>query len=109
LTQEMVDALTEQVHKIETTDGVLSDWSIPGEHSASAAYDMARTVCRRAERNLVRLMESGEDVGAFVVPYLNRLSDLLWLFGRLLELRAGVDARLRDTQHKGPRWSRAWS
>lgn len=109
LTQEMVDALTDQVHKIETADGVLSDWSIPGEHSASAAYDMARTVCRRAERNLVRLMESGEDVGAFAVPYLNRLSDLLWLFGRLLELRAGVDARLRDAEHKGPRWSRAWS
>jgi cob(I)alamin adenosyltransferase len=109
LTQEMVDALTEQVHKIETTDGVLSDWSIPGEHSASAAYDIARTVCRRAERNLVRLMESGEEVGAFAVSYLNRLSDLLWLFGRLLELRAGVDARLRDNGHKGPRWSRAWS
>src|SRR5882672_11700427 len=81
LTQEMIDALTEQVHKIETTDGVLSDWSIPGEHSASAAFDIARTVCRRAERNLVRLMESGEEVGAFAVPYLNRLSDLLWLFG----------------------------
>jgi len=42
------------------------------------------------------------------VPYLNRLSDLLWLFGRLLEFRAGLDARLRDEQHKGPRWSRAW-
>jgi cob(I)alamin adenosyltransferase len=109
VTQGMVDALTEQVHKIEATGGVLSDWSIPGEHSASAAYDIARTVCRRAERNVIRLIESGEGVGAFIVPYLNRLSDLLWLFGRLLELRAGVDARLRDNDHQGPRWSRAWS
>jgi cob(I)alamin adenosyltransferase len=33
---------------------------------------------------------------------------LLWLFGRLLELRAGINARLRDEGHEGPRWSRAW-
>jgi cob(I)alamin adenosyltransferase len=43
-----------------------------------------------------------------VVPYINRLSDLIWLFGRLLELEAGVDSRLRDEQQKGARWSRAW-
>jgi cob(I)alamin adenosyltransferase len=108
VTEEMVDALTDQVHKIEAIEGVLSDWSIPGEHSAAAAYDVARTVCRRAERNLVRLRESGEEIGPSVIPYLNRLSDLLWLFGRLLEFRAGLDASLRDEQHKGPRWSRAW-
>lgn len=108
VTEEMVNALTDEVHKIEAIEGVLSDWSIPGEHAASAAYDVARTVCRRAERNLVRLSESGEEIGPLVVPYLNRLSDLLWLFGRLLEFRAGLDASLRDEQHKGPRWSRAW-
>jgi cob(I)alamin adenosyltransferase len=108
VTQEMVDSLTDHVHRIEAIEGVLSDWSIPGEHSASAAYDIARTVCRRAERSVVRLIESGEEVNAVVVVYLNRLSDLLWLFGRLLEQRAGVSARLRDAQHKGPRWSRAW-
>lgn len=108
VTGEMVDILTEEVHKIEAMEGVLSDWSIPGEHAASAAYDVARTVCRRAERNVVRLREAGEEVAAQIVPYLNRLSDLLWLFGRLLEFRAGVDATLRDEQHKGPRWSRAW-
>jgi cob(I)alamin adenosyltransferase len=104
----MVDALTDHVHRIEALEGVLSDWSLPGEHTAAAAYDVARTVCRRAERSVVRLVESGEEVDAVVVVYLNRLSDLLWLFGRLLELRAGVSARLRDDQHKGPRWSRAW-
>ncbi|MBA3713569.1 MAG: ATP:cob(I)alamin adenosyltransferase, partial [Pyrinomonadaceae bacterium] len=69
---------------------------------------IARTVCRRAERHVVRLAEAGEDTGPNVIAYLNRLSDLLWLLGRLLELRAGVDAKLRDTEHEGPRWSRAW-
>jgi cob(I)alamin adenosyltransferase len=108
VTEQMVESLTEQVHKIEAVEGILSDWSIPGEHAAAAAYDVARTVCRRAERSVVRLVESGEEVGAQVVPYLNRLSDLLWLFGRLLELKSGIDAKLRDQKHKGPRWSRAW-
>ena len=56
----------------------------------------------------MRLAETGAELSAHVVPYLNRLSDLLWLMGRLLELRAGVNARLRDDTHEGPRWSRAW-
>jgi cob(I)alamin adenosyltransferase len=43
-----------------------------------------------------------------VLPYLNRLSDLIWLFGRLIEFNAGVDARLRDGSATGPKWSRAW-
>ena|SRR5271165_2447996 len=109
LNSAMVDALTDQVHELEAIPGMLSDWSIPGEHTAAAAYDVARTVCRRAERNVVRLIESGEAVEADVLPYLNRLSDLLWLFGRKLELEAGVSGSLRSANAKtGPRWSRAW-
>src|ERR1043165_7300886 len=58
----MVDALTAQVHRIEAIEGVLADWSIPGEHAASAAYDVARTVCRRAERLIVGLREHGASI-----------------------------------------------
>jgi cob(I)alamin adenosyltransferase len=47
-------------------------------------------------------------VDSQVLAYLNRLSDVLWLFGRLLELHAGVESKLRDDQHAGARWSRAW-
>ena len=108
VTPEMVEALTAHVTRVEATEGILSDWSLPGDHAAAAAYDVARTVCRRAERAVVRLAETGAELNPHVVPYLNRLSDLLWLMGRLLELRAGVDARLRDDEHTGPRWSRAW-
>ena len=108
VTAEMVEALTAHVHRIEGTEGILSDWSLPGDHAAAAAYDVARTVCRRAERCVVRLAESGDGVSHHVTPYLNRLSDLLWLLGRLLELRAGINARLRDGEHEGPHWSRAW-
>jgi cob(I)alamin adenosyltransferase len=109
VTAEMVDALTAQVHELESTEGLLSDWSLPGEHPAGAFYDHARTVCRRAERCVVRLIESGEGVAPNVLPYLNRLSDLLWLFARKLEVDAGVNSSLREVNAKtGPKWSRAW-
>ncbi len=102
-----VDDLTEQVHRIESIDGILSDWSLPGAQVPSSAFEVARTVCRRAERCVVRLAEGGEEVQPEVLAYLNRLSDLIWLFGRLLERNAGNDARLRDDS-TGSRWSRAW-
>lgn len=106
---DIVDALTAQVHEIEATEGLLSDWSLPGEHTLAAAYDVAGTVCRRAERNVVRLAEAGETFDPNVLAYLNRLSDLLWLFARKLELAAGVSGALRAMNGKeGPRWSRAW-
>jgi cob(I)alamin adenosyltransferase len=102
LSTEDVDFLTQLVYKIEATEGVLADWSLPG------AYEICRTVCRRAERNAVHLAESGQPVTPEVLAYLNRLSDLLWLFGRLIEHNAGIDARLRDDSKAGPKWSRAW-
>jgi cob(I)alamin adenosyltransferase len=105
---EDVDRLTDLVHKIEATEGLVSDWSLPGAHPGAAAYEMARTTCRRAERVIVRFIEAGEEVDPNVLAYINRLSDVIWLFGRLLEVEAGVDSRLRDDQHGGPRWSRAW-
>jgi cob(I)alamin adenosyltransferase len=108
ISAEDVAHLTTLVHKIEATEDILSDWSLPGSHTEAATFEMARTVCRRAERNAVRLVESGAPVDPQVLAYLNRLSDVLWLFARLLELQAGVDSRLRDDKHAGTRWSRAW-
>ena len=105
----LVERLTAEVHRIEGIEGVLADWSIPGEHRAAAAYDLSRTICRRAERNLVRLQESGAVVQASILAYINRLSDLLWLFGRKLEHDAGVSGSLREVTGKtGNRFSRAW-
>jgi cob(I)alamin adenosyltransferase len=108
LTPEMIERLTAEVHRIEKIEGILSDWSLPGDVASAAAFDVARTICRRAERLVVRLQETGETVDAQVVTYLNRLSDLLWLVGRFLELKAGVNSRLRDDGHGGNKWSRAW-
>lgn len=109
VTQEMVDALTAAVHRFEAIDGVLADWSLSGELTTAAAFEVARTVCRRAERCVVRLAESGESLPPASLPYLNRLSDLLWIIARKLEHDAGVSGSLRDVTGKsGNRFSRAW-
>ena len=108
ISAEDVAMLTELVHKIEAIEGILSDWSLPGAHPESASFEVARTVCRRAERNVIRFVESGGVVKPEIIAYLNRLSDVIWLFGRLIEFNAGVDARLRDEAKTGPKWSRAW-
>jgi cob(I)alamin adenosyltransferase len=109
ITPDMVDRLTAEVHRLEAIEGVLADWSVSGSLTVAAAFDMARTICRRAERCAVRLLESGEPIQPAILSYLNRLSDLLWLCGRALEHGAGVSGSLRaETGRAGNRWSRAW-
>ena len=108
ITESMVDALTNHVHAMEAEPGILNDWSIPGELPDAAAFDVARTVCRRVERTAVELRDRGELSNAHILSYLNRLSDVLWLMGRVLEQRAGADASLRSKDQPAPRWSRAW-
>lgn len=105
----MVDRLTTEVHRIEAIDGMLSDWSLSGDLAAAAAFNLARTICRRAERAVVRLGETEEPVRPEILGYLNRLSDLLWLFARQLEHQAGISSSLREQTGKaGNPWSRAW-
>lgn len=106
--KEMVSRLDALVERFEAEPGVLRDWSISGEYRGSAALDVARTVARRAERATVRYVTGGGTIQPTVLAYLNRLSDVLWIAARVVEARAGVDARLRDAEHPGPPWSRAW-
>lgn len=62
---------------------------LPGGTEGAAALHLARTVCRRAERAVVA-MEDGDSVSEGIIPYLNRLSDLLFTFARLENHRAGL-------------------
>ena len=103
-----VDDITAHVHRIEQQHGILLDWAVAGEHAGAAAFDVARTVCRRAERAVVRLRDAGERIHSSVITYLNRLADLLWLIGRLIERDGGLDASLRRAADGGKRWSKAW-
>jgi cob(I)alamin adenosyltransferase len=104
----MLGRLDAEVARIEALPGIVGDWTLPGDLAPAAALDVARTTCRRAERAAVRLRESGEALPDAVLTYLNRLSDLLWLMSRLLEVRAGIDSRLRPSDKPGKPWSRAW-
>ncbi len=108
VTDAMIDGLTAQVTDIEAMDGIFADWAVPGDYAPSAAMDVARTVCRRAERCVVRLLDENDDERfPAAMVYLNRLSDLLWLYGRLMEIRAGVNSKLRGAA-AGRSWSKAW-
>jgi cob(I)alamin adenosyltransferase len=60
----------------------LTSFILPGGTPAAAALHLARTVCRRAEREAVRLVEAGEPVSGPALRYLNRLSDLLFVAAR---------------------------
>lgn len=66
----------------------LKEFILPGGTPAAAHAHLARTVCRRAERRLVHLSNS-EPVSEFALKYLNRLSDLLFVLGRALNVAAG--------------------
>jgi cob(I)alamin adenosyltransferase len=74
VTQEMVDSLERHID-------ALTEFVVPGEHRAAAWLDLARTVVRRAERHSLAAAEAP----SLVVPYLNRLSDLLWTMARWQE------------------------
>jgi cob(I)alamin adenosyltransferase len=62
-------------------------WAVPGENMVSAALDVARTVCRRAERRVCALHDLGELDNEEIMVFLNRLSDTLWLLARWVEHR----------------------
>lgn len=104
----LIDTLDRLVSRIESAMVEKPDWSVAGEQPGTAALDVARTVCRRAERHAVRLTDAGEDVDPNALVYLNRLSDALWLMARHVEQQADIDARLRGPGESGKPWSPAW-
>jgi cob(I)alamin adenosyltransferase len=87
LTNEMTRRLDAIVKEIEAQNVSFKDWATPGATYGSAALDVARTTCRRAERSVCALHESGELSNAEILVYLNRLSDALWLMARWVEQR----------------------
>ncbi|MDA8237866.1 MAG: cob(I)yrinic acid a,c-diamide adenosyltransferase [Chloroflexi bacterium] len=62
-----------------------AEFVVPGETRVSAALELARTIVRRAERRVVSLRRAGLATGEHLLPYLNRLADLLWVLARAAE------------------------
>jgi cob(I)alamin adenosyltransferase len=67
----------------------LNNFILPGGTGGAAQLQVARAVCRRAER-LIALLSESEEISAFALPYVNRLSDWLFTLARHENLQAGV-------------------
>jgi cob(I)alamin adenosyltransferase len=87
---ELTARLDALVKEIEAQNISFKGWATPGATPASAALGLARTVCRRAERRVYDLQVAGELPNAGIVVFLNRLSDLLWLFARWVETKGSA-------------------
>lgn len=85
ITAEDVQWLTDEAHAYEKRGIRFEGWARPGEEGclARAQIDMARSIARRAEREIWQLHESGEAVPEPVRLFMNRLSDLLWILARV--------------------------
>ena len=81
----MVDGLTATLEDLERGIEMPREFVVPGETRASAALELARTIVRRAERRSVALGAAGLLPGVHLLPYLNRLADLLWVMARAAE------------------------
>ncbi len=77
--------LNDWVKDLEAREISYKGWATPGATVNSAALDVARATCRRAERRACALREAGDLENLEILVYLNRLSDLLWLFARQAE------------------------
>ena len=85
VTPELTARLDKLVAEIEAQKISFSGWATPGANPVAAALDLARTVCRRAERRVCGIQEAGDLANPEIIVYLNRLSDLLWLLARWAE------------------------
>lgn len=88
ITQGRVEDLEATLDRFNADLPPLKDFVLPGGTPAAAACHVARTVCRRAERDAWRLTQT-EAVNAHSLAYLNRLSDLLFVIARVLNRQAG--------------------
>jgi cob(I)alamin adenosyltransferase len=86
---ELIAKLEKLMAEIEQQKVSPAGWAVPGANTHCAALDLARAVCRRSERRVCALQEAGQLKNREIIAYLNRLSDLLWLFARWGEGQTG--------------------
>lgn len=96
VSEAMVRDLERDLVELERHVEMPREFVVPGETVTSAALELARTIIRRAERRAVALQRDGLVPGPHLVPYLNRLADLVWVLARAAERaesRAATPAR----------------
>jgi len=86
VTVAMVGALDATLREVEASIELPREFVVPGETRLSATLELARTIVRRAERRTVSLASADPAIAdGHVLPYLNRLADLLWILSRAAE------------------------
>ncbi len=86
----MLSRLEDTLRTAEGSVDMPREFILPGASRLSAAIEVSRTVVRRAERRVIRLDHDRLVPGAWLMPYLNRLADLLWVLARLTEQAEGL-------------------
>ncbi|HEV7503646.1 MAG TPA: cob(I)yrinic acid a,c-diamide adenosyltransferase [Thermoanaerobaculia bacterium] len=92
-----VDALERLMDELQSELTPLENFILPGGTPGAAQLHVARTVCRRAEREVIHLSRQ-EPIGPWVVRYLNRLSDALFVMARYENLKRGEQDVLWDSR-----------
>jgi cob(I)alamin adenosyltransferase len=90
--EAMLSRLEDMLRAAEDAVEMPREFMLPGASRLSAALEVSRTVVRRAERRVIRLDHDRLVPGAWLMPYLNRLADLLWVLARLAEQAEGLAA-----------------
>ena len=90
VTLDMIKKLEQHIDKFELELPTLTNFILPGGHIAAAQIHYVRTVVRRAETQVVQLSEKDE-INSNCIKYLNRLSDLFFVMGRLINKRKDRD------------------
>jgi cob(I)alamin adenosyltransferase len=104
VSEAMLEALEVTLAGHEAAIEMPREFVVPGETRASAALEVARTVTRRAERRIVTFQREGALLGEWLLPYVNRLADLLWILARVAEQAA---SRTAVPARTGPRVRRS--
>lgn len=101
ITPAQTDWLESEIDRMNAELRPLTSFVLPGGTPAAAALHMARTICRRAERQIVELaMKDGEPVNAAVIKYINRLSDLLFVASRYANGKGSGDVLWQPGQNR---------
>jgi cob(I)alamin adenosyltransferase len=96
----MVEGIDALLRDLEAHVEMPREFVVPGETRTSAAIELARTTLRRAERRAVTLGREGLIPGPHLLPYLNRLADLLWVLARAAEQAESRSATPSRTQRR---------
>jgi cob(I)alamin adenosyltransferase len=101
LTETHVLFVEHEIDSMEKELPKLKNFIIPGGLTASCSAHIARTVCRRAEREIFTLIEEGQEKDSIIIlKYINRLSDFLFVSARWINHKEGIEDQIWSSESK---------